>query len=195
MRYLQPALRLAEDRGYLAYPEVRELERSVPNWFRRMSDPDQLADFEKRHRVVVPAAVRKFYACPPLACFLEACYPEVFLSEYQEACSPDELPPIIQWESGRYLITGFHNHSGAVSAVGLTGEDDPPEVQGFEDDADYSTKSPVPFSAVVFELVDRYERVLDELIAMYDAAESRPGGEVDWILDMPGIMDRLEKRA
>ncbi len=195
MWYLQRALDLAAARGYLDYPEVRERADAVPEWFRRMSEPDRLTAFERRHGLGIPAALREFYACLPLACFVEACYPEVFLTGYAEASSPDELPPVIRWASGRYLVTGFHNHSGAVAAVALTGVDDPPEVQGFEDDEDHDTEQPVPFSAAVFELVDRYEQVLDELVAMYDAAWSQPGGDVDWILDRPGVMARLEARA
>jgi hypothetical protein len=195
VRYLQRAIELAADRGYLAYPEVRELQRAVPDWLLRIADPGRLAGFEQRHAVVVPAAVREFYQWVPLACFLEACYPEVFLSGYAEGCSPDELPPVIRWASGRYLVTGFHNHSGAVAAVAREAGDDPPEVWGFEDEADHDTELPVPFSAAVFELVDRYEQVLDELVAMYDTASSQPGGDMDWILDTPGVMARLEARA
>src|SRR5262245_62168885 len=101
VRFLKRAPDLAAARCYPVYPEGVQRQGAAPDWFARMAAPGHLAAFERRHGVEVPAAVREFYQCVPLASFLEACYPEVFLRGYAEACSPDELPPVIPWASGR----------------------------------------------------------------------------------------------
>ena len=192
MQYLTRALRLAEDRGYLRYPEVAALGAAVPDWFRRRGTPGGVAAFEARRGVRVPAAVREFYAATPLACFLEASVDgEVFLRGMHET----DPPPLTDWGSGRHLVVAFHGHSGMVGAAAL-GADDPPVVWGFEDDSGPVGEAPVPFSRWVFGAVDRYEQQLAYWQAVYekcqaDPAEARRLGGVDWIRKMPGMAGRL----
>jgi hypothetical protein len=161
MKYLLSAYNLAEERGYLRYPEVRALQEEVPTWFHLLGTREGASAFETRHGVRLPAALHEFYGCLPLACFFEASGDgEVFLREMAEGFVNPDFPPIVEWSSGRYLVVGFHGHSGCVCAAGL-GADDPPAVWGFLDDGDAFDRAAATFSEWLFRMVDGYERQLD----------------------------------
>ena len=70
MQYLQRVNDLAHARGYFRCAEVLALQDNAPEWFRTLGTSVGLAEFEARHGVQVPAALREFYGCLPLACFL-----------------------------------------------------------------------------------------------------------------------------
>src|SRR5262245_42659866 len=70
LKYLSRSFALAEARGYLRYPEVVALEEIVPEWFRRLATTEGANAFETRHGATLPAAIREYYACTGLACFL-----------------------------------------------------------------------------------------------------------------------------
>jgi hypothetical protein len=139
MTYLSHAYDLAEGRGYFLYPEVAALKASVPDWFRTLGTQDGAIAFEKRNAVTLPAALREFYICDSLACFLEASGDgEVFLRELAECMEHHDFPPLVKWSSELYVVVGFHGHSGYVFAVSVTG-DDPLALWGFMDDSAPST--------------------------------------------------------
>lgn len=191
MQYLTRAYNLASDRGYLDCSEVLALAAQVPTWFQSLSDPAGKVEFENRYSVRIPAALREFYECIPLACILgEAADAEVFLRTMDD---PDP-PPIFDWPSGPHLVFAFHVHSGLVGTVAL-GEEDPTVVWGFEDTGPIS-RVPISFSAWAFAVVDDYERQLDYWQNEYKKAMTDPNEmrRRDWIRHMPGMPRRLDGR-
>lgn len=196
MHFLQRAWQLADARGYMRYPQVVALQDRIPEWFRSLATPPGLAAFEQRRGIFVPPALREFYACVPLACFVEAAIDgEIFLTQMLEE-DPD-LPPTVVWRSVPHLVFAFHCHSGSVCAAEL-GVDDPLMFWGFEDDAQPvmdEKHPPVCFSEWVFGVVDGYEALLDFWQGAYlkwaDPAESLRLGGLEWVRDMPGMAERL----
>jgi hypothetical protein len=194
MEYLSRAYRLAEERDYLRYPEVIALEKEVPDWFQRLGNPAGIADFEARRGVRLPAALREFYGCIPLASVIEACFDgEVFLRNMDDS----DPPPLVNWTTSRHLVFSFHCHSGMVAAASLNGED-PPVASGFEQEPEPINKATVTFSAWMFQVVDGYEKVLDYWQGVYekcaaDPTEARRLGGVEWIRHMVGMSGRLGK--
>ncbi len=147
MQYLQRVYDLAEGRGYFRFPEVLALQDRIPDWFRALGTAAGLAEFEARRGVQVPAALREFYGCFPLACFLEAAMDgEVFLADLATIIRC-ELPPLVTWSSEQYLVFSFHGHSGTVCAVQL-GSDDPRVFWGSDADSEpyEDDRPPVLFS-------------------------------------------------
>jgi hypothetical protein len=200
MQYLQRAYDLAEARGYLRYPAVLVLQDRVPDWFRALGTAAGLAEFEARRGVQVPAALREFYGCLPLACFLEATIDgEVFLTDLATmiACDP---PPLVAWSSGPHLVFAFHGHSGMVAAVEL-GSDDPRVFWGFDGEPEPyqdDDRPPVSFSEWVFGVVDGYEGQLDFWQEVYQKCQANPAearrlGGVEWIRQMAGMIERLNR--
>ena len=168
----------------------------VPDWFRRLATADGIATFETRHSVMLPAVLHEFYACAPLACFLEATGDgEVFLRELAECFDNPELPLVLEWSSRQHVVVGFHGHSGCVCAVALEG-DDPPAVWGFTDDAAPLDRAATTFSEWVYRAVDGYEHYLDYAQGVCekcaaDPAESRRLGGALWLRQLPGMAQRL----
>jgi hypothetical protein len=200
MRYLQRARDLADGRGYLRYPEVLALQDRVPDWFRALATDAGQAEFEARRGFRVPAALRELYGCPLLACFLEATIDgEVLLTDLATLIDADP-PPVVTWSAGPHLVFAFHNHSGMVFAAQL-GEDDPRVFCGFDDDPEPIVEEDRPaetFSEWVFGAVDGYEDRLDYWQGVYeecqaDPAEAQRIGGVEWIRDMPGMAQRLDR--
>jgi hypothetical protein len=169
----------------------------VPEWFRDLGTEPGLARFEARRGIRVPAALREFYACPLLACFLEpAIDGEVFLTDLAALIDTDP-PPVVTWSAGPHLVFSFHGHSGMVLAARL-GQDDPLVFCGFDDDPEplAEDRPPRTFSEWLFGVVDGYEATLDRWQAVYekcraDPAEARRLGGVEWIRDLPGMARRL----
>ena len=178
MRCLQPALDLAEARGYTAYPEVLALRSRIPEWFCGLGNEVGVSEIENRREIRIPAAIREFYSCPFLACFVEATIDgEVFLTDFSVMNDVD-LPPIVNWSSGPHLVFSFHNHSGMVFAAQM-GTNDPPTFCGFDDDPDpiVDEERPVElFSAWVFSAVDRHEARLDYWQSVYEKCRADPAG-------------------
>ncbi len=200
MEYLQRAYDLAEARGYLRYLAVLALQNHVPTWFRALGTAAGLAEFESQRGVHVPPALREFYGCLPLACFLEAAIDgEVFLVDLATMIDSDP-PPLVTWTSGQHLVFAFHGHSGMVCAAEL-GSDDPRVFWGFDGDPEPCqdpARPPVSFSQWVFGVVDRHEGLLDYWQAVYqkcraNSAEARRLGGVEWIRHLPGMVERLER--
>lgn len=199
MRYLQRAYNLAEARGYFRFPEVLSLESKVPEWFVALGSDAGCAAFEARQGFRVPKAMREFYQCLPLACFLEATIDgEVFLTNLA-ALIVDELPPIVYWSTGPHLVFSFHNHSGMMLAA-RSGMDDPLTFCGFEDEQQPlgSEESPPEiFSTMMFNAVDVHEARLDYWQGVYERRHADPAelarlGNVEWIRSMPGMAQRLQ---
>jgi hypothetical protein len=200
MQFLQRAWDLAEVRGYFRYPEVLALQDHVPNWFRALGTAPGLAEFEARRGIQVPGALREFYRCTPLACFLEAAIDgEVFLAHLATLIGSDP-PPLVTWSSGPHLVFAFHSHSGMVCAAKL-GSDDPRVFWGFDSDTkpcEDDGRPPLPFSEWVFGVVDGHEGLLDYWQEVYlkcqaDPAEARRLGGVEWIRQLPGMAQRLDQ--
>jgi hypothetical protein len=200
MQYLQRAHDLAQARGYLRSPSVLALHGQVPDWFRALGTAVGIAAFEARHGVTVPAALREFYGCVPLACFLEAAIDgEVFLADLA-TITADEMPPPVTWWSRPHLVFAFHGHSGMVCAAELD-SDDPRVFWGFDGDAEPyldEDRPPVTFSEWVFGVVDGHEGQLDYWQEVYekcqsDPAEARRLGGVEWIRHLPGMAERLDR--
>ena len=199
MQYLQRAYDLAEARGYLCDPEVLALHEHVPDWFRALGTAAGLAEFETRRGVQVPAALREFYGCRLLACFLEAAIDgEVFLADL--ATRIDGNPPLlVTWSSGPHLIFAFHGHSGMACAAEL-GSDDPRVFWGFDGEPEPyqdQDRPAVSFSEWVLAAVGGHEAKLDFWREVYrkcqaDPAEARRLGSVEWIRQMPGMAQRLD---
>jgi hypothetical protein len=199
MQYLQRAYDLAESRGYFRYPEVLALQDQVPNWFRALGTQVGLSEFENKHNLEVPRALREFYECHPLACFLAATIDgEVFLVDLARLIGID-LPPVIDWLSEKHIVVAFHSHSGDVCAV-QTGLDDPhlrwggpTDPEPYEDDA----ALPASFSEMVYCAVNNYEQILDHWEAAYKKCQSNPAelrrlGGLAWVPRMPGMIERLK---
>ncbi len=199
MRYMLKAYTLAEERGYFRYPEVRALEEKVPDWFRRMGTDDGVSEFEKRHGVSLPISLREFYSAIPLACFCEACWDtEVLLRELMACMDGVAPPPIIEVASERYVVVGFHGHSGLVAAIGVA-SDDPPVVWGFMDDPSSFDQTSDSFSEWIFCSVDGYEKYLDYCQSVCETCDANPSERIrlanaQWLRRMPGMSDRLGKR-
>ncbi|WP_147443277.1 hypothetical protein [Corallococcus sp. AB011P] len=160
MKYLQRALAVAEERGYFNAPELLRLQEEVPEWLRALAHEDGLAKLEARIGLPVPGALREYYACPQLACFLEASMDgEVFLKDPYVA--DGEPPQVVNWWGRPHLAIAFHGHSGMICAVRL-GEEDPLVFWGFEDEP-YEDKRgpPLSFSEWVFRHVDNHKARLD----------------------------------
>jgi hypothetical protein len=193
MRYLGRAREAAEARGYLSCPEVRALQGRVPAWFRALGTDSGAAGFEARRAIRLPAALREFYGCTPLACFVEAAADgEVFLNALGEMDGPD-LPPVINWLTGPHLVFFFHNHSGVVIAAEL-GQDDPRVFAGFDDEPkpfseeDWPTRS---FSDLIFSIVERHEAMLDFWQRVYEKRQA--GLDLEWVRGLPGMAARLDR--
>jgi hypothetical protein len=198
MQLLQRAYDVAKDRGYLRYPQVVALQDRVPDWFHSLGNSTGLANFEASRGIRVPAALREFYVCSPLACFLGASIDgEVFLNDLV-SITGGELPPLVTWSSRPHLVFAFHSHSGSVCAAELC-QDDPRVFWGFDGDLEPiidDTRPPPVFSEWVFGAVDGYGGVLDYWQRVYlkcqaDPAEARRLGGVAWVRDMPGMAERL----
>ncbi|WP_224364192.1 hypothetical protein [Hyalangium versicolor] len=201
MKYLQRSLEVAEARGYFRAPEVLRLQGKVPDWLRALAHEDGLAKLEARLGLPVPGALREFYACSLLACFLEASIDgEVFLSD---PCVPEGEPPqVVSWWGRPHLALAFHGHSGMVCAAGL-GEEDPLVYWGFEDEEEPyvdERRPPRPFSEWVFRIVDGHEATLDYWQKFYEElTQSDPRGLLthgltQTIFGMPGMGARLRRR-
>jgi hypothetical protein len=200
MRYLQRAHDLADSRGYLRDPKVVALRDRVPDWFRVLATDTGLAEFESRRGFRVPAALREFYACPLLACFLEATMDgEVFLTDLATMTEGD-LPPVVTWVGEPHLVFAFHSHSGMVFAAKLDA-DDPLVFCGFEDEPEPvadEERPPETFSAWVFSAVDGHEARLDYWQGVYEECRDSPLkaqrlGGVEWIRELPGMAQRLDR--
>jgi hypothetical protein len=200
MQSLQGARDLAEARGYLCCPEVLALQDRAPGWFRALGSEAGLADFEARRGIRVPAALREFYGCLPLACFLEASIDgEVFLADLA-TLTDAAPPPLVTWSAGPHLVFAFPGHSGMICAAEL-GADDPRVFWGFDGDPEpyqNDDQPPVSFSEWVFGVVDRHEDQLDYWQAVYlkcqaDPDEARRLGGVEWIRSLPGMAGRLRR--
>jgi hypothetical protein len=161
---------------------------------------DGASAFEERHGIMLPTALREFYGCISLACFLEVSGDgEVFLGELAECLDNPDLPPLIEWSSGRYIVVGFHGHSGCVCAVALEGQD-PPTVWGFMDEVGPFDRTADKFSDWIFRGVDGYEGQLDYWQRVWEKcsavpAEARRLGGVEWIRRMPGMSARLNSQT
>jgi hypothetical protein len=193
MEYLARARDAAEARGYLSCPEVLALQRRVPAWFQALGTDSGAAEFEARRAIKLPAALREFYRCTPLACFIEAAADgEVFLNALGEIDGPD-LPPVIAWPTGPHIVFSFHNHSGAVLAAEL-GQDDPRVFAGFDDEPtpfseeDWPTRS---FSDLIFGVVEGHEAMLDHWQGVYEKRQPELG--VEWVRGLPGMAARLDR--
>jgi hypothetical protein len=139
MKYLQRAYDLAEARGYFHYPEVVAMLAQVPSWFARLGTNQGGVEFEAHYGVALPMAMREFYACPLLACFLETTMDgEVFLNDLA-SFGAIEMPPVVEWSGRSHLVFSFHGHSGAMYAA-LLGDDDPPVFCGFNGDSEPMTE-------------------------------------------------------
>lgn len=193
MRFLERARVAAEARGYLACPEVRAIRDRAPAWFRALGTDPGAAEFEARRAMKLPAALREFYGCTPLACFIEAADDgEVFLNALGEIDGPD-LPPVINWPTGPHLIFSFHCHSGAVLAAEL-GQDDPMVSCGFDDEPEPFPEGDWPrqsFSDLIFSIVERHEAKLDYWQRVYAERRAEPG--IEWVRGLPGMAARLDR--
>jgi hypothetical protein len=197
MNYLKDSFELAQNRNYLQYPEVRNLIDNVPNWFRLLGTENGRSQFESKYKKKFPAALREFYECLPLACFLEATIDgNVFFNEFEE----DELPLMVNWSNILHLAFAFHGHSGSVCAVRLD-EDDPVVYWGFDDEPEHIpySKINVPFSKWILDCVESYDKRLNDWLDDYKklkgnpAEERRRGNPSEWIRKMPGMAERLKK--
>jgi hypothetical protein len=197
MRYLQRTRDLAEDRGYLSYPEVQAFQDRVPSWFQALGTDSGLATFEIQRGLRVPAALREFYQCPLLACFVEAAVDgEVFLTELGKLVGQD-LPPVVEWSAGPHLVFSFHSHSGTILAAEL-GQDDPRVFAGFDGDSEPFSEEdwpPSTFSDLMFEIVDKHEAKLDYWQSLYEKSQAKPAarriGGLEWVRELPGMSARL----
>jgi len=198
MHFLKRAFDLAEARGYFRYPEVIALQDQVPDWFLRLGTEVGLAEFEAGCGHHVPRALREFYSCLPLACFLEATMDgEVFLRNM----STDSDPPIESRKGIESLVFSFHCHSGMVMAAEF-GADDPLVWSGFGGDdepSEENVRPPLSFATWVFTMVDGYEAKLDFWQRLYEErqanpAERRRAGDLAWVRNMPGMSMRFARR-
>lgn len=196
MKYLQQVVDLANDRGYLELPEVITIQKRLPDWFKHqgldansLNGPTQL-----------PAALKEFYQCQSLACFLEgAMDASVFLTHLEPFMS-GPFPPVVKWTSGEHVVVAYHGHSGMVCAARL-GLDDPPVFWGFSeeqepsDDTTDGVETP-SFSKWIFDFVSGYENLLDHWEKTYREVHANPAelkrvGGMEWIRDLPGMTRRL----
>ncbi len=197
MYHLKRAFELAEARGYFRYPEVIALRDQVPDWFLRLGTEVGLAEFESSCGHHVPRALREFYSCLPLACFLEATMDgEVFLRNMSE----DSEPPIETRKGVESLVFSFHCHSGMLMAAQF-GADDPLVWSGFggDDEADQVARPPLSFATWVFKMVDGYEAELERWQKLYEERQANPAerqrcGDLAWVPNMPGMSMRLARR-
>jgi hypothetical protein len=192
MHYLQPAIDLAHARGYLQCPEVLVAEAKLPDWFRLIGTREGIADFETRHAIQLPAALKEYYLYTPLACFLDAAFEgEIFL-KFLAPSGKEELPPIITWGDKPYLVFSYHLHSGMVFAAEL-GTDDPLCYCGWDGDLEPyhdEKRPPQKLSEWIFSVVEEHEARLDYWQREYLAEGSRNQG-MSWIRALPGMSQRL----
>jgi hypothetical protein len=202
MRYLQQAYALAEERGYLQYPEVMALRDRVPAWMLALATESGQGRFERRHGFRVPPAVLELYRCPRLACLLEVIIDgDVFLSGLA-TLTRTELPPLVTWSERPHVVFASHYHSGMVTAARL-GVDDPPVMGGFTGDSTPVVgdhQPPEVFSDWVLGAVDEHEVRLDYWQGVYERGRANPAeaertGGVEWVRSIPGMPARLDRQG
>lgn len=193
MKYLSRARDAAEALGYLNSPEVRALRDRVPTWLQALGTDAGVAEFEARRAIRLPAALREFYGCTPLACFIEAAFKfdtEVFLDDLASIDGPD-MPPVIVWSTVPHLVLSFCSASGTVLAAEL-GQDDPRVFSGFDDEPEPVSEEDdrsLSFSDLILGIVMRHEAKLDYWQGVYE--KGRAGSIIDWVRGMPGMTARL----
>jgi hypothetical protein len=95
-----------------------------------MSTPAGVADFECRHSVRLPDALRKYYQWLRLICLLQAAWDvDVFLEGLE---SPDP-PEVRSWNGKLHLVIGYFPHGDSVCGAELIGNNQCMYWEGFSE--------------------------------------------------------------
>jgi hypothetical protein len=88
-----------------------------------MSTPAGVADFERRHALRLPDALREYYRSLRLISLLQAaweiCAIDVFLTDLGDS----DLPPIRTWRDKPYVVIGDLPYGGTLCGAEATGND------------------------------------------------------------------------
>jgi hypothetical protein len=127
----EAVLEVAKDRGYLARSEFAEWRAQIPTWLIDLWSAGGIGRLEQRLGIILPGAVRAFYAISELVVCVQSLDP--YERDFLFA-GADHEPTVCSWAGHKHLALAMHGHSGGVYAVELEGGDDPPMATGFDDE-------------------------------------------------------------
>jgi hypothetical protein len=109
---------LALARAHVAFPAVIALERRLPEWLSRLSTESGVREFEAKHGLEMPDALRQYYRSTRLISLLQAAWGvDVFL----ENMDNDDPPGVAYWNRKPFVVVGYFPHADTLCGAELTG--------------------------------------------------------------------------
>lgn len=213
MDFLNRSVKLAESRGYLAYPEVLRRSKRMPDWFVALGTPRGRDRLSARLGSPIPKALIEYYSLPLVASFLEFAVDGFVLFEQAMQFSGvpcDRFPVHLQWDGADYVAILDHPHSGTYLGASLDAPD--PKVAHGEPlgpdfgedrianpDVPNATILEFTFSEWVFGVIDGYEKKLDFWEAAIRKVDTDPRerarvGDYSYFRTLPGMKERLKRK-
>jgi len=113
---LRPLLQQVSQVAPRRYPRVTDLLLQLPPWLRAVATPQGIAVLAIRRGIVIPQALRLYFACPAISSWLKAhAETDTFLNDGWFA----DPPPLVRWSETQFLVIGHFAHSDTVVAVEL----------------------------------------------------------------------------
>ena len=110
---------LALARAHVAFPAVIELERRIPEWLIRLSTDAGVREFEAKHGLEMPSALRHYYKSTRLICLLQAAWSvDVFLEDMDN----NDPPGLEYWNRKPHLVIGYYLPGDTTCGTELIGD-------------------------------------------------------------------------
>ena len=120
MEQIIAANELALARAHVAFPFVLELERRMPGWLVRLSTEAGVREFEARHGLEMPGALRQYYKSTRLISLLQAAWGvDVFLED--PFIVNDDPPGLEYWDGKPHVVIGYFPHGDTLCGAELGG--------------------------------------------------------------------------
>ena len=188
MQYLEAAIDLASQRGYLEFRDVKRSARKLPRWFRKLETPEGIDQLSRRLGTVVPSALQELYAASELVAFLQLSGANMVYEDFVEShcglsrrsISIDHYPVQLFWCDHSFICFRENETCGEVLGASIYGDDprlawgEPYPAPEDPEEINYSLEQQT-VSEWVFDRVDKYEERLQNWV--YTVTRGRIDGE------------------